>query len=116
MANRRSVRTELGAQFNEGARLLWKALAAREWSQGELQKRLTATRPLDGSKPRPLATGIVSRWLYGDRKPDIEHLVQIEKLFLDDKGVSEVPVNTWAKPASRPFVPPAARARTGTDG
>jgi transcriptional regulator with XRE-family HTH domain len=106
MANLRLTRTEVGPAFNEGARLLWKALAEKGWSQADLRRRLRVRRP-DGSLA-VLATGIVTHWLYGDRRPDIEILVQIEDLL-------GVPATAWARPPKGRFVPPALK-RTGTDG
>lgn len=36
--------------------------------------------------------GMVSRWIRGERKPDLDHAVKIEQLFA-------VPVNLWASDA-----------------
>jgi transcriptional regulator with XRE-family HTH domain len=94
VGNWSASRLELGDQFNEGARLLWLALKEREWSQWELRKHLT------GRDDEPLSPGVVSRWLYGDRRPSLRMAIQIRDLL-------EVPIEAWHADATEVFTPPA---------
>lgn len=109
MKARKGHRTELGPYFSEGARLAWLALDKRGWSQADLQRRLKGRARPDGTS-LPLRPGVVSRWLYGDRRPSTDALVQLEHVL-------GVPVTAWLRPPLRKFSPPHAEAkRTGTDG
>lgn len=97
-----SHREHLGEHFSEGARLLWEKLPklAREWGVRPGSVREELTRRLGAAR------GTVSRYLYGDRKPDRVQAVKLQEL-------AGIPPATWdAAPKSR-FSPPAA---TGTDG
>lgn len=92
-----SRRTNLGPQFSEGARQLWLALARLGWSQTKARANLG------------VAAGMLSRWLFGDRKPDIDWANKIQVLF----GVEQ---RLWSEPPAEPFEPnkgaepPATRA------
>lgn len=91
-----TTRTTLGPAWNEGARLTWKALAAKGWTPTDLQRRLK------GPSGKPLGGGVVNRWLYGDMLPSIPSGAQIQALL-------DVPLASWARGPAAPFVPPAAR-------
>lgn len=110
-----SHRDHLGENFSEGARLLWLKLPklARGWgvepvsAREELTKRLSAAR------------GTVSRYLYGDRRPD---LVQAGKL----EEIAGIPMRAWNELPKKPFTLAHAdescthhavdAASTGTEG
>lgn len=86
-----TTRLTLGKSFSEGARLLWKVMTDRQWSQGELARAI-------GAKP-----GVVPRWLYGDTKPSWDWAKKIHDLF----GIA---FESWTLAPEIEFVPPAARA------
>lgn len=56
-----------------------------------------------------VAVGTVGRWLYGDRIPTVDYVLQIQKLF----GISPL---AFKKKARGHFILPALRKKTGTDG
>lgn len=85
-----TTRTKLGPHFSEGARLLWEAMEAREWTQGQLRKELGASY------------GRVSRWLYGDIRLNLAVAVTISEKF-------EIPVEAWTQKPTAEFIVPAAR-------
>jgi transcriptional regulator with XRE-family HTH domain len=90
MARQPLHRTRLGSKFSEGARLLWQTMEARGWTQVELAAELEVD------------SGLVSRWLYGERVPGREMALRIEeKLGIDPKF--------WGQKPTIAFVPPAAR-------
>lgn len=70
-------RSTIGPRFSEGARLLWvKAILLKGHSQETIRDLLGAPR------------GVVSRWLYGDRKPSLKYMEKARKVY-------RVPVATW---------------------
>ena len=87
------IRTTLGEQFNEGARLLWLALDERGWSQGDLRRKLTSK---DDKMLRP---GAISRWLFGDHRPSLPLAIQLRDLI-------GIPVEAWNEEPSQSFTPP----------
>ncbi len=91
-------RRHLGENFSEGARRLWAVVDNREITQAGLTAAL-------GARP-----GVVSRWLYGDRRPSIEWAAKIERLF-------RIPARLWAEPATEAFEPPGLHRQdpTGTE-
>jgi transcriptional regulator with XRE-family HTH domain len=99
MSDRKLLRTNLGLNFSEGARLLWLKMQRKGWSQTDLAGKLETS------------SGVVCRWLYGDRRPTLEFALVIQRVL----GIA---AGLWhAKPVTK-FVLPAndARPRTGTDG
>src|ERR1051325_4371784 len=96
---KKTLRSELGEHFNEGALRMWSLLETNGWGFQELTTRLGC------------ATGLVTRWLYGDQRPGRAWSNKIETVF-------GVPHNAWDQEASVSFVPPAARVtppESGTD-
>ena len=89
MANHR---TELGADFSEGARLLWVAAEDRAWSQRRLGRELGAYE------------GEIMGVLYGDKRPRLEIVVAAERML-------DVPSGAWLSKPLKAFVAPAARAQ-----
>lgn len=83
-------RRAVGPKFNEGARLLWLALAKDKESINDVEEKT-------GS-----ASGTGSRWLYGDTKPMTPARFEIESLW-------GVPVRSWDDAPTEPFVVPALR-------
>lgn len=67
---------------SRGPELLKAALAAREWSQGQLERELEA---LLGEK---VGDGIVSKWTKGKRVPGLEYALAMERLL-------GVPAASW---------------------
>ena len=67
-------------------------MRAREWSQGELRRHVG------------VAPGVVSRWLYGEKRPSAVWAARIEE-------VTGVPASAWGKEPSRA----TKRRRAGTD-
>lgn len=57
------ARQTLGTKYSEAARLLWAYAAERHWTPADLARFL-------GSERVKCNTGMLSRWLWGDRKPD----------------------------------------------
>lgn len=88
VTTKRLYRTELGDQFNEGARLLWLALLARSETQADIKKRLGCS------------AGRASRWLYGVQRPGAVWIAKIEENY-------GVPAISWGQPPSEQFSPPA---------
>lgn len=86
---------------------MWVALAKLGWSQTDLQRRMVGRRRVDGSV-EPLTSGLISRWMHGERMPSGEMMVQLERIL-------RVPFTAWTRPPARRFIPPGA-SRTGTDG
>lgn len=96
--SRRPHRTTLGPHFNEGARLLWLRVAEA---------------PYDGSQNAlalaiDVGAGLVSRWLYGDRKPGRAHSATLHQRL-------GIPASAWDEPASVEFVLPATIADETSD-
>lgn len=83
-------RTELGTQFNEGARLAWIAKEGRGLSNADLARQLGCSRAHLG------------KILYGDQKPGRE----LSTKFTDVLGV---PPGAWDAAVTESFVLPAAR-------
>lgn len=90
----RAYRLTLGEHFTEGARLLWAGLERHGWSQEDLRRRIV------GRSGQPLRSGVVTRWLYGVRRPDGDCRTQLFVLL-------GIPVGAWMAPATRAFEPPA---------
>jgi transcriptional regulator with XRE-family HTH domain len=86
---RKLSRLGLGPKFSEGARRLWLALRKRNWSQTEATQQLK------------LSVGMLSRFLYGDRKPGR----QTSEILRIKLGI-EPPL--WDRAPAKPFSPPAA--------
>lgn len=86
----RMHRRHLGGQFSEGARLLWKNLAKAHMSPEQLTRQLGTSR------------GSVSRWLYGDRKPELAVANKLSHAL-------GIPTDAWDQVPTRPFEPPAAK-------
>jgi Meiotically up-regulated gene 113 len=77
-------RTNLGPNFNEGARLLWDALETKSWTHNELCRRVGATH------------GAHASWLYGDGRPRLVYALKLEELFA-------IPVKAWDLPPTEAF-------------
>lgn len=86
----RPPRTKLGKDFSEGARQLWIELEKRGLDSASLALKLGVSR------------GAIWRMLVGDRSAGIDLAVAIEK----ELGI---PVATWTRKPSRPFVLPSSR-------
>lgn len=86
--SRRPHRTNFGNHFNEGARRLWKCLASNDESQTLLASEIG------------VSVGVLSRWLYGDRKPSRESASKIEARL-------GIPATAWDAKAKRGFSLPA---------
>lgn len=86
-----------------GAELLRRRLVDLGWSQTELSRRIDAS------------TGIVSRWLAGQRKPSLEMAFRIEV-------AAGLPAESWvddptpADESGEHSALPASDAGTGTEG
>jgi len=89
--NRKAYRTELGAKFSEGARLLWEVMEGRGLTLEDVTREIQAKR------------GMSSRWAYGDIGPSAQWAWVLWEAY-------SIPVPAWGQPPSKPFVPPAARA------
>jgi transcriptional regulator with XRE-family HTH domain len=85
-----TTRTKLGPHFSEGARLVWMEIERRGWTQGQLRKELK------------VATGRVSRWLYGDIRVSLSVALLFQKTL-------HVPAEAWTLAPTVEFVVPAAR-------
>jgi transcriptional regulator with XRE-family HTH domain len=83
----------LGRCASLGTSLLWRALRRLEWSQNELARRLGVD------------SGVVSRWLHGDKRPSLRFAIQLEAFC----GVA---ASAWHKPLPKTFT----LKPTGTDG
>lgn len=83
-------RRAVGPKFNEGARLLWGALAA----SGE---NIRAVETKTGA-----SVGASTKWLYGDVKPMTAARLEIHRIW-------GVPVDSWDQPPTADFVVPALR-------
>lgn len=81
-------RAALGPHFSEGARRLWAVV--------DVLGRSSVARTLG------VQSGVVGRWLYGDRRPSIECAAKIEREL-------RIPARLFAAAPLEPFVPPAAR-------
>jgi transcriptional regulator with XRE-family HTH domain len=84
-----AYREALGEHFNEGARALWRLI-----EKGATQ---TALAELVGVKP-----AVLSRWLYGDRRPELVSAVKLESRLGIAPGL-------WHKSCARDFVLPVNR-------
>lgn len=85
----RHHRRTLGTKFNEGARLLWLALAERRWSRERLAEQLGCN------------SGAVHRWLYGERKPGTSYATKLAALLA-------IPTDAWGRAPTAEFQPPGA--------
>lgn len=86
----------LGRHFSEGARRLWLTLRKRAWSQKDLAAALGKHN-----------SGLVNRWLYGDRVPNRESALLIYRVL-------RIPPALWGQHPSRPFTLPTVQATRGT--
>lgn len=93
MSTRRLLRTAVGPKFSEGARQLWITLGRRECSQTELAAALGAS------------SALFSRWLWGDRRPELAWAEKLERTF-------HIPMGDWMHPPRETFVPPTHIAAT----
>lgn len=66
------ARTTLGTKYSEAARLLWEHAVERHWTHADLSRYL-------GSERVKCNTGMLSRWLWGDRKPSRQWAARIQK-------------------------------------
>lgn len=98
------TRTHFGDHFSEGARQLWLALPKLEKRWGlvgassvreELQRQIGASR------------GTLSKYLYGDRRPNLSHAVALHTLA----GIAP---RLWDEKPAKEFTLPAVEAATGT--
>lgn len=78
------VRVALGRNVTEGTRLLWAELARRGWSQEDLRRSVHVAR------------GVVGRWLYGDRLPDLASATKLQRLL-------GIPIEAWSAGPTEPF-------------
>ena len=78
------VRDYFGPKFSEGARLLWLALREADVSAADMSRALGT------------GNGTLHRWLYGDRRPDIDSAVKILDLY-------DIKPEMWARPPARRF-------------
>ena len=97
-------KVRLGRHFSEGARRLWLFLAEREWSQGDLAREIATAK--DG---RGDYSALVNRWLYGGRRPSLEHALLLKKIAGIDPSL-------WTELSAEPFTPPAAQGPSGAEG
>ena len=84
----RHHRSELGADFSEAARLLWLAVGTHDGAHAEATRRLR------------LSSGMITKYLYGDRRPGRETTERIRAEYGIDSPL-------WNQPPSEPFCPPA---------
>jgi plasmid maintenance system antidote protein VapI len=63
------ARDYFGPKFSEGSRLLWLAKRRADVSTADMTRALGA------------GNGMVHRWLFGDRRPDVGAAVKIEKAY-----------------------------------
>jgi hypothetical protein len=100
------VKTRLGKRFSEGARRLWLLMEERGWCQTDLVDDMTAAlarrAEVGQARSRKPTTGLVSRWLYGEREPDRDYAVFLHEEYTIDAAL-------WSKAPEQPFTPPAAR-------
>ncbi len=68
-------------RYTEGAKALWVRLSELGWSQYVLQQKIGAP------------TGMVSRWLYGERVPTAKWVSAIE-------AATGVPSRLWGEPSN----------------
>lgn len=83
-------RRAVGPRFNEGARLLWAALASKGDSIRAIETKAGAS------------VGSSTKWLYGDVKPMTAARFEIQKIW-------GVPAEAWDQEPTEAFVPPALR-------
>lgn len=83
------TRTAIGPQFSRGSALLWECLTTRA-SQGALSREIG------------VPNGMLSRWLYGDRRPSWDRARRM-------RDVLGIPLEAWTELVSG-FVPPAGRS------
>lgn len=89
-------RKDLGPLANEGARLCWEQMAARDWDQSELRAEI---RRQTG---RTIGSGALVKYLYCDRRPGV--------LWTDAfRIVLGVDPADWYRAPTSPFAPPAAQ-------
>lgn len=87
---RRLSRVDLGDRFSEGARLLWARLEHLHHSHADAA-RLLSVHPTR-----------VHRIMYGLRLPSPQFMTAAQDAY-------GVPADSWGRPASAPFEPPASR-------
>lgn len=64
-----NVRTDrVGERTTEGAKALWAWLQSKAWSQAELAREMGIT------------SGLVNKWLHGDRVPGLDYAHALERL------------------------------------
>lgn len=91
MGSKRSYRTHFGPVFSEGARLLWRAVERESGGREALTLRLG------------IARGVLSTWLYGDRRPGREKSVLLATTL-------RIPAAAWGMPPTEACELPATIA------
>lgn len=66
------ARETLGTKYSEAARLLWAYAVDKHWTPADLSRYL-------GSEKVKCNTGMLSRWLWGDRKPSRQWAARIQR-------------------------------------
>jgi hypothetical protein len=96
--SQRLRRKKLGPRFSEGARHLWLFLKEHQWPPEALALEIAKAT----GKTYNLS-GLVNRWLYGDRKPSRLYANVLKK-------VAGILTDLWDQPSTdEKFVPPAAQ-------
>lgn len=85
----RPPRAVLGKNFSEGARQLWLKMIRGKLSQADAARLLELRHP-----------AMLSRWLYGDRRPSVKWAFAIESKLKIRAGL-------WGVKPVEEFVPPA---------
>jgi hypothetical protein len=89
-------RSTVGPKFSEGSRRLWLA-AEGLGSQAALEAAFNTRFPED-----PIDAGVLSRYLYGERRADRRRAMQLREVF----GIDPT---AWDQSPAAPFTPPGAR-------
>lgn len=84
---------EFGDKYSEGSQLLAAELEKRDWSQGDLQRKLG------------VASGLIGRWLHGEKRPGAVWASKIEEAV-------GIPASAWGREPRKRSAP----KRTGTTG
>lgn len=92
-------KARLGRHFTEGARQLWLVVLGKNWSQRELARQVAEA---SGKKTKHNRSALMSRWLYGERKPTLHYVLILQELLNIDPAL-------WEKPPVEPFTPPGAQ-------
>lgn len=103
----RPRRKELGRFFSEAARLLWLEMLRREWSKADLGRALSEISAEFNVSAGLDRTSLVSRWLYGLRRPNLAFVLLLERLF-------QISPALWNTKPIQPFAPPWAQTEDPT--